>query len=488
MALNIHNNELAGLSPAIQKQIDNKNYINFQDAGHKQWTQQFMPDLYDEEVQIYGDRTLSGFLSMAGAEIPLQSDQVIWQEQNRLHIAYDKCTFAGASSSNIGSAGVVLNIENASNEVAGGLKHAIRKHATVVIINQADGTEAKAIVVDTADTTVNVAPYNGTEFPGSFFDTVNPDLKVFIYGSEFDKGTFGMEGSVEPQLTTYANSPIIMKDHYGINGTDTGQIGWVQVDTEDGTGGYLWYLKSKSETMIRWKDYLEMSMIEAEKADSGSAAAAFFQKDTAGTEGFFAAIEDRGNITTDDLSDLAHFDKILKTLDTQGAISENMLYLNRTTNLVFDDMLAGIGSPTTGSYAGGSSYGVFSNSESMALNLGFDGFKRGGYEFYKTDWKYLNAPEARGQSLLSSTNSVGLNGVLIPAGSTNVYDKGLGSNVKRPFLHIRYRSSDVDNRYNKSWVTGAVGARTSSEDRMDIHMLTERMLCVQAANNFVLLK
>ena len=73
--------------------------------------------------------------------------------------------------------------------------------------------------------------------------------------------------------------------------------------------------------------------------------------------------------------------QVLKNLDTQGAIEENMLFLNRATDLEFDDMLAhkilyGAG--------GGTSYGVFENSEDMALNLGFSGFRRGSYDFYKT--------------------------------------------------------------------------------------------------------
>ena len=37
----------------------------------------------------------------------------------------------------------------------------------------------------------------------------------------------------------------------------------------------------------------------------------------------------------------------------------------------------------------GASYGLFDNDVDMALNLGFSGFRRG-YDFYKTDWKYLN--------------------------------------------------------------------------------------------------
>jgi hypothetical protein len=41
----------------------------------------------------------------------------------------------------------------------------------------------------------------------------------------------------------------------------------------------------------------------------------------------------------------------------------------------------------------------------------------------------------------------------------------------------------------KSWVTGSVGGNyTSDADEMNVHFLSERALCVQAANNFVMLK
>jgi hypothetical protein len=89
---------------------------------------------------------------------------------------------------------------------------------------------------------------------------------------------------------------------------------------------------------------------------------------------------------------LGEFDAILAELDKQGAIEENMLFLDRATALSIDNMLAGLNAP----YGGGTSYGVFENSEDMALNLGFNGFRRGSYDFYKTDWKYLNDSTTRG--------------------------------------------------------------------------------------------
>ena len=288
--------------------------------------------------------------------------------------------------------------------------------------------------------------------------------------------------SIEPQLTQFSNSPIIIRSQYTVSGSDMAQIGWVEVATEDGASGYLWYLKAESETRLRFEDYLEMAMVEGEYnqiAQAGVPAATGL----AGTEGLFAAIQTRGNVEVGftAAAGLDEFDGILKNLDTQGAIEENMLFLQRQTSLDFDDMLASI----SGGYAGGTAYGLFENSEEMALNLGFSGFRRGSYDFYKTDWKYLNDASTRGG--IVGINSI--EGVLVPAGTSTVYDQILGTNIRRPFLHVRYRASQADDRRMKSWITGSVGGNyTSTLDAMEVNFLSERCLVTQAANNFVLFK
>jgi hypothetical protein len=80
---------LAHLTPRPVKGLFADNYINFQDNTFKQWSQQFLPEVYEKEVERYGNRTIGGFLRIVGAEMPMASDQVIWQEQGRLHIAYE---------------------------------------------------------------------------------------------------------------------------------------------------------------------------------------------------------------------------------------------------------------------------------------------------------------------------------------------------------------------------------------------------------------
>ena len=206
-----------------------------------------------------------------------------------------------------------------------------------------------------------------------------------------------------------------------------------------------------------------------------------------GTQGLFDAIEERGNVTSgvtgvNAATDLAEFDAILAEFDNQGAIEENMMFVNRATSLAIDDMLASMNSYG----AGGTSYGVFDNSEDMALNLGFSGFRRGSYDFYKSDFRYLNDKATRG-GINANNSANAIRGVIIPAGTSSVYDQMLGKNLKRPFLHVRYRASQTDDRRMKTWTTGSVGAATSALDAMQIHMLTERCLITQGANNFMLL-
>ena len=465
------------INPTAQKQLTTGSYLDFTGGAGNDFSQQYLPEIYEAEVERYGNRTLSGFLQMVGAEMPMTSDQVIWSEQNRLHVSYDACTIAANNDATV-------TIQDSDGSITGTKEHAIRVNSLIVILDPATSTEQKAIVKGVTATTVEAHPFDSATWAADLVSATA--LKVFVYGSEFAKGTAGMSGSVEPSFTQFNNSPIIIKDKYGINGSDTAQIGWVEVATEDGTSGYLWYLKAESETRLRFQDYLEMAMVESEPADQATGGISAASQNAKGTDGLFYAIEDRGNVFSAFTASLTDFDNILKNLDGQGAIEENMLFLDRATNLAFDDMLAGLSAGAEG----GTAYGLFENSEEMALNLGFTGFRRGSYDFYKTDWKYLNDASTRGaDSNFSSGEVDAIDGVLIPAGTSTVYDQILGTNIRRPFLHVRYRASEADDRRMKTWITGSVGgAFTSDVDEMNINFLSERCLCVQGANNFVLLK
>jgi hypothetical protein len=488
----------ASIVPAQNRMALQSNYLNFDSAaGGGTFAQQYLPELYEAEVERYGNRTLGGFLRMVGAEMPMTSDQVIWSEQNRLHVAYKGVTLALVAGANSTNVTVTLNITAAENPSLNG---AIRQGQTILLSDQATGlVTAKALVQTVTNTgggitndilTCTLYETTAALLPTALIGTGT--LNVFVYGAEFGKGMVGMVGSIEPNFTQFSNTPIIIKDKYEISGSDTAQIGWVEVATEDGTSGYLWYLKSESETRLRFEDYLEMSMIEGELMTNAGVAFQYGptggSSTIKGTEGLFAAIEARGNVysgfagaAAPGSGALGDFDEILKNLDKQGAIEENMLFLSRSTALDFDDMIAaqaGGGFQSTQS----ASYGLFDNEQEMALNFGFSGFRRGSYDFYKTDWKYLNDASTRGLDKE-------IDGVMVPAGTSTVYDQMLGSNIRRPFLHVRYRASETEDRRFKNWITGSVGgAYTSDLDAMSVHFLSERCLVTQAANNFVLFK
>jgi len=487
--------------PAPLPQALSSNYLDLNSSTG--WAQQYLPDLMEKEAEVFGPRTISGFLAQVGAEESMTADQVIWSEQGRLHLSYK-----GHVESNAGGtlSGGQIEIETDidGNDVAAA--HGIRVNDTVIIANSEGVTKCIVEAVDTGSV-IDVQPYDFASLNTAGLSTTGgtETTTILVYGSEFGKGmsyrdTTGLlntdtRGANEPSFKTFQNKPIILKDFYEVSGSDASRIGWVETSSEEGGSGYLWYLKAESDTRARFTDHLEMSMLEgqlnlaASTIDGGAiVAGSTAGAGHVGTEGLFAAIEDRGNLTSgvtgvNAATDLAEFDAILAEFDKQGAIEENMMFVNRATSLAMDDMLASMNSYG----AGGTSYGVFDNSEDMALNLGFSGFRRGSYDFYKSDFRYLNDLATRG-GINAANAANAIRGVIIPAGTSSVYDQQLGQNMKRPFLHVRYRASQTDDRKMKSWVTGSVGAATSALDAMQIHMLSERCLITQGANNFMLMK
>ena len=466
-----------------------------------------------KEAEIYGNRTISGFLAQVGAEESMSADQVVWSEQGRLHLSYK-----GDVNDEDHASGGIIEIEDDIDGNDIGTNHAIRVGDLLLISHSGIGVTIKCVVTAIDRTTpsalVTVAVYGWGNLAAAGFTeaaTSSGQLTILVYGSEFAKGDSydgaDTRGSNQPSFKTFTNKPIIMKDNYVVSGSDASKIGWVEVSTEDGTSGYMWYLKAESETRMRFTDYLEMAMLEAKIGGPAAATAGasiygsinanadltddhfgLTAGSATGTQGLFDAIETRGNVTSgvtgvNAATDLAEFDAILAEFDKQGAIEENMMFVNRSTSLAMDDMLASMNSYG----AGGTSYGVFDNDEDMALNLGFSGFRRGSYDFYKSDFRYLNDLATRG-GINAGAGSSAIRGAIIPAGVTTVYDQALGKNMKRPFLHVRYRASNLESRKFKTWTTGSVGAATSALDAMEIHMLSERCLVTQGANNFMLMK
>lgn len=434
------------VTPSSKKVPLKTNYISFFD-----YSNQYDAEKHDKIAKIYGSQSVAGMLYMLQAEASMASDKFIWTEEGRLHTVY-------------------TDVARASN-VFTKANHVFRVGETVHI---SDGTVKRRGVISAADTnTFTVEAYKAAGFAA----LGTTALVAFVDGSEFKKGTNGMQGSLSTDFTILDNKPIIEKDKFEVNGSDVAQISWVQTDQ----GQYLWFLQDQIDTRRRWEDRMELSMINGEKADLGSDAEA---NGTTGTEGLFEAIRERGNSHLGVADTLAEWDAIVKRFDAQGKIQDYMLYNDREFSLGVDDLLGTLNA----GYSGGISFGIFDNDKDMAVNLGFKGFTRGTYNFFKTDWKLLNDA-----TLLGAVDpAVKTKGVLIPIGTKEVYEgeyngMGAGSKITTPFLQCMYRASSADNRKYKTWLTGNIfGVHTDDEDVMRENHLSERMLNTVGANNFMI--
>lgn len=434
------------VTPSAQKVPTQTNYISLFD-----YTSQFEPEVHEEIAKIYGEQSVSGLLYMLESEAAMASDKYIWTEEGRLHTVYTDVT---RSSNTFTKA-----------------NHVFRVGETVQL---AGSTAKRRGVITAVDTnTFTVAPYKSAGFTA----LGTTGIIAFVDGSEFVKGSTGMSGSLSTDFTILDNKPIILKDKFEVNGSDVAQISWVQTDD----GGYLWFRQDQLDTRRRWEDRLELAMMQGEVAESGTAAEA---NGTEGTEGLFEAVRVRGNSFQGIADDLTDWDDILKRFDAQGKLADYTFYVNRDQSLAIDNMLGELNA----GYASGISYGMFNNSEDMTVNLGFKGFSRGTYNFFKTDWKLLNDPTLLG----ALPAAIAINGVLIPLGQKEVYEgefngRGAGNKITMPFLQSMYRASEVENRKYKTWLTGTIfGVATDDDDVMRENHLSERMLNTVGANNFMI--
>ena len=61
--------------PASQQQTLVSNYLDLTGTtASTNWAQQYIPDLMEKEAEVFGPRTISGFLSQVGAEEAMTAD------------------------------------------------------------------------------------------------------------------------------------------------------------------------------------------------------------------------------------------------------------------------------------------------------------------------------------------------------------------------------------------------------------------------------
>ena len=420
------------------------------------------PDVREALVKTYGDQGITGFLQMTGAvKANGAASKVEWFEEARLHAKqvgeWDSATQFTVDLN--GADDVAGNADDVKmfvrvNDV---ILHGVDRYV-VTAINEGTG----AVTVEGLGTVVAAAADGDA-------------LSAPIIGNLYAEGSDQPSRFLESNVVYRTNPYMILKETFKVTGSQATNIGYINL----GGGDYRWYIKGEADTRQRFLDKREMMMLLGvnDTATVGG-------KSVQGSEGYFAAIEDRGLVYSSTgggnsaLDTLPELDAIIVELDKQGAAPEYAIYGNTTQMLAIDGMVAslngsaGYGNVTTGA----SSYGAFANSD-QAVKLGFKSFGRGGYTFHNKSWKLLNDPTLLGSSAY--------NGVMIPM--TSVIDPKSGERAAA--LEMNYKAVNGYSREMEHWMTGSIlGVSNTNEDSLQFNYRSECNLVTRAANQHVLIK
>jgi hypothetical protein len=430
-------NSPSDFNPALIKNLDMSKYV---DLGS------YINEVNKEDnrealIKTYGKQGITGFLSMVGAvKAQAVADEVTYWEEARLHQLQ-----VGTAS-----AGLTVTAANAA---------AIVVRENDVVLSGSD----RFFVSDITALVITLVALDGAAV------LANGAVSLSVIGNLYAQGSDQPNGGFEANVVKRTNPFMIMKEAYKVSGSQATNIGWINL----GNGDYRWYMKGEADTRQRFMDKREMMLLLGEKTSAVTG--------VSGSEGYFAAIEDRGIVasgTDADFASLADVDAIIVELDKQGGAAEYAMYVDRSTDLALDDMIAGGGASLSAATSGvAGQFGAFNNDKDMAVELGFRTFGRGGYTFHKHDFKLLNDP-----TLLSGADFAG---VMIPM--AKVADAKTGD--KAPALEINYKATNGYSREMEHWMTGSIlGASNATEDSVQFNYRSECNLITRAANQHVLIR
>ena len=440
-------------SPSSIKKLDPAKYTSLSDYINEVNA----PDNRESLVKTYGNQGITGFLQMVGAvKASGTADEITYWEEARLH-ARQAYTLASAVT---GAKSVTLTFGAGNAPVV--------RVNDVVLLNGDERGVVTAVTGTTSFTVANLADAAFTDGAGSSLAAASHTIA--IVGNLYGQGTDQPSEYLESNVVKRTNPYMIVKEIFKVTGSQATNIGWINL----GNGDYRWYVKGEQDTRQRFIDKREMMLLLGQKVGNTSNVAAATYG--GGSEGYFAAIEDRGMVHSGLVNTVAELDIIVKEFDKQGAGSEYALYVNRDQDLAIDDMLAtGIGTLSSNGVSG--QFGAFNNSADMAIKLGFKSFTRGGYTFHKHDWKLLNDPTLLGDS--------DFKGVAIPM--STVVDPQSGD--RNPSLEINYKNSNGYSREMEHWMTGSfMGATNDTKDVAQFNYRSELALVTRAANRHMLIK
>ena len=430
------------------------------------------PDNRELMVKTYGNQGITGFLKLTGAvKAAGSNDTVQWWEEQRLH---PKVKIAPTATVAAAAAGASQSFTVATASAAVSASTVNLRENDVVLAGASGDVRCFVHDIVKAGNTIKSFKLTPLASADTLPSVATSGIEVPVVGNLFAQGSDQQTDYLESNVVKRTNGYSIIKEIYKVTGSQATNIGWINL----GGGDYRWYIKSEQDTRQRFMDKREMMMLLGESVTATAAAL----DGIAGSEGYFAAIEDRGINVSEYVDGLTDVDNLIKELDRQGAGPEYAMYVNRHQALKIDDMIAQ-GYAGTGITAGiTSSFGAFNNSQDMAVNLGFQSFSRGGYTFHKHDWKLLNEPTLLG---LDTDSASGFAGVMIPM--STVVDAKSGD--RNPALEMNYKATNGYSRELEHWMTGSIlGSSNDTKDLVQFNYRSECNLVTRAANRHVLIK
>lgn len=408
---------------------------NYVSGDYFDYTNQYLPDTDKIIYDRFGNQMITGMLEQLGKESSFTSDDFKWSEEGRLTQLGTGVT----RSANV----FTLN------------GHTFRAGETIVAYDVTGAYERKGRIASVTTNTFTALCGNAAGW--TLLGTA--DITLYAFGTEFKKGTSGMDEGLNSQVVIYENTPVNIKETVKETGSNLAQRTWI-----DTGKGFIWYYKNYNDTEKRFKNKCESELILGERW-AGDLAADGYQ----GTQGLYSAMKE-GNIFGGPISDLSDVDEVVERMNAQGMLNLQYFYTKTSQGAIISDFLKA-------EMVTALSWGAFNNDENMALNLGFKGFQRSGYEFSISSSRFLDDPLGQGAVIGASK----VHGLMIPSGSTKVYDKTNSTTASLPILHLKYRKSELTDRKFKMTVTGAE-AGNSRVDELVTDFLSERMLVVTGRN------
>jgi len=467
--------------PSTVKNKTEYNFISSFDASdlahgiHK-------PQVDSELVRRYGRQDLTGFMEMMGNKELVKGIEINHYEKDRIHsvVKFQASTATGEASKTltVATAYGYTYSSNQSPYIATGSTtvYTPRKYD---VVEFPDGTEGQVTAV--SGSSVTILPTNASVLPA-----VAASNEIIIKGNAMNEGSSAVE-SRNSRMLSFTNYIQTVRDDHEVTNREAGVETWLELGY-NGQTGYVWYLEALADTYHRFMNEREVQLLTGQKVTNTALANTAGFETVTKTEGLIPQIENGGNVETYSTFDMTDIENMVLALNKFRGSRENFLPCGINLSLDIDELFRG--EVTSGGFDaaknGGILFNSFNGDDAQSVNFEFDAFKYGGYRFAKKVLDIFSEP-----TLLGATGHKYKDlGIVIPMDNTVVYNNmNEASSTNVPSITMMYTEDADGSREKREWVTGyGMGARTTGDDKFQVHYLSDFGLRVAALNRFGLFK